>query len=84
MFHFYILHSQHLDRYYIGHTSDLTEQLKKHNTHHKGFTGKTNDWKVVYTEEYETKSAAFHREPQVKKWKSREEVEKLIRTLSSE
>ena len=84
MYHFYIIYSQHLDKYYLGHTSDINERVKKHNTHHKGFTGKVDDWKVVYTEVYETKSDALHRELQVKKWKNRERIESLIRSSSSE
>jgi len=75
---FYILFSQKLNRYYIGHTSNLTERLKKHNTNHKGFTGKKDDWKIVYSEEYHSKSEAYARERQVKKWKSRNAMERLI------
>ena len=77
-FYFYILHSQSIDRYYIGYTSNLEERLKKHNTHHKGFTGRVNDWRVVYTESYSIKSEAYARERQVKSWKSRKLVEELI------
>jgi len=53
-YYFYIIYSQQLDKYYVGHTSNLDERLKKHNTNHKGFTGKANDWAVVYTEIYST------------------------------
>ncbi len=62
--------SQKLNRYYLGHTSNLNDRLKKHNTNHKGFTGKTNDWKIVYSEEYPLKTEAYARERQVKKQKS--------------
>ena len=77
-FHFYILHSITLDTYYIGHTSGLNERLRKHNSNHKGFTGKANDWYVVYTENYVTKEAAYFRERQVKKWKSRKRIKEMI------
>jgi len=67
------------DQFYIGHTSNnLEERLKKHNSHHKGFTGKYNDWEIVYFEKYDTKSTAYARERQVKGWKSREMIRKLI------
>ncbi|MFN4257010.1 MAG: GIY-YIG nuclease family protein, partial [Saprospiraceae bacterium] len=37
--YFYILHSQSLDRYYIGHTTTTPhERLQKHLADHRGFT----------------------------------------------
>lgn len=76
---FYILYSNTLNQYYIGHTSEgLDERLRKHLSNHSGFTGKAKDWIVIYFEEFETKSLAYKRELEVKKWKSRLRVEKLI------
>jgi len=77
-YHFYILHSTTLNRYYIGHTSQLAERLRKHNSHHKGFTGKADDWLVVYDEIYETKVEAYAREREVKAWKNSKLLEALI------
>ena len=45
---------------------------------HKDFAGRTNDWTIVYTEEFDTKKKAYSRERKVKAWKSRELIEKLI------
>ncbi len=40
-YHLYILFSALRNSYYIGHTGDeLNERLRKHNSNHKGFTGK--------------------------------------------
>ena len=64
--------------YYVGTTADLEERIRKHNTNHKGFTGKANDWEGVYIEEYESKSKALNREREIKKWKSRKMIEYLI------
>jgi putative endonuclease len=76
---FYILYSETLNQYYIGHTSEgLQERLGKHLSNHSGFTGRTKDWIIIYFEEFETKSLAYKRELEVKKWKSRVRVEKLI------
>ncbi|RKR11852.1 putative endonuclease [Flavobacterium sp. 90] len=76
---FYILYSKALNQYYIGHTSEgLEERLRKHLSNHSGFTGKVKDWIVIYFEKFETKSLAYKRELEVKKWKSRVQVEKLI------
>ena len=65
IYYFYILYSDKLDKYYIGHTSDLQERLRRHNSNHKGFTGKGNDWVVVYTEIYTSKKLAYAREREV-------------------
>ena len=76
---FYILHSPSKDKYYIGATCDALEsRLSKHNMKHVGYTGQTQDWIVAYFEEFNTKKEAFDREKQVKKWKSRNRVIKLI------
>ena len=70
-FYVYILHSNSLDRYYVGHTGDdLPERLRKHNSNHKGFTGNVGDWAIVYAEMYPTKTDAYQREREIKAWKS--------------
>ena len=75
---FYIIYSETIDKYYIGHTGNLKERLRRHNSNHKGFTGKGNDWKLVLTENYKTKTEAYKRERTVKGWKSRKLIEQLI------
>ncbi|MFZ6051968.1 GIY-YIG nuclease family protein [Halocola ammonii] len=78
-FYTYILFSKTANKFYIGHTSDsLIERLRKHNSNHKGFTGKHQDWKVVYFEKYSTKTEAHSRESQIKAWKSQKSIQKLI------
>ncbi|MGK0386364.1 MAG: putative endonuclease [Patiriisocius sp.] len=52
----YILFSEILNTYYVGYTADtLEERLRKHNTNHKGFTGRTNEWKYAYLEAFNSK-----------------------------
>ena len=83
VFFFYIIYSASLDRFYIGHTGDsLISRLKKHNSKHRGFSGRSMDWEVVYTEPYATKQEAYQRERQVKGWKSRVGIERLINLKS--
>jgi putative endonuclease len=78
---FYILHSADFDKYYIGATdADLNERLKKHLSDHKGFTGKAKDWKVVHFEDYPNFNAAHRRELEVKKWKSKRRIQKVIQS----
>jgi len=83
-FFFYILFSKSLNRFYFGHTNDLTGRLRRHNSAHKGFTAKANDWKIVYSEVFNSKSLAYKREMQIKNRKSREVIEQLICSAGSE
>jgi putative endonuclease len=78
MYSVYILHSSTRDKYYIGSCEDINKRLQKHNTNHSGFTGKTGDWIIKWTEECIDKSAALRRERQIKGGKSRHMIEKLI------
>ena len=83
MFYVYILYSEVRSKYYVGYTSNLEERLKKHNTNHSGFTGHTGDWQVVWTENFETKFEALKREKQIKSWKSKTLIRKLINAAGS-
>jgi len=77
-FYLYILHSIILNKYYVGHTSNIEDRLKSHLYNHGGFTSKAKDWLLVYSEEFSTKAEAQARELKIKKWKSRLMIEKLI------
>jgi putative endonuclease len=74
---FYIIFSHYLNKYYLGHSSEIHERIRKHNSNHKGFTGNVNDWKLVYSEKFDTKEAAYARERELKKWKNRRRSERL-------
>ena len=75
----YILYSLAIDGYYIGYTGDvLSERLRKHNTNHKGYTGRTNDWVYVYKECFETSAEAYARERYIKSRKSKKYIGELI------
>ena len=77
----YILYSKILDRFYIGATRDtMEERLKKHNTNHKGFTGKANDWEIYYAEFFTTFELALAREKEIKNRKSRKYIENLSKS----
>ncbi len=79
MFYVYILYSKLKDCYYIGFTSlELKERLRRHLSSHKGFTGKVEDWEIVYFETYEDKKTAIIPEQTIKSWKSRIKLMELI------
>ena len=85
MHYTYILYSALLDKFYIGSTS-LTpdERLRRHLENHKGFTSKTKDWVIAYTETFESLREARQREKQLKKWKSHQRIIQLIKRSSTE
>jgi len=74
----YILYSNKLDRYYTGSTDDLEWRLERHNSGWGRYTKKGIPWKLVYNEEYFTKTEALKREREIKKKKSRKYIEGLI------
>ncbi|MBA2250543.1 MAG: GIY-YIG nuclease family protein [Chitinophagaceae bacterium] len=79
MYTVYILFSIIKNQYYTGFTGDdLNERLRKHNSNHKGFTGKLFDWKIVYQEKFDNKKGALLREKEIKKWKSKKKIQKLL------
>ena len=77
----YILYSISLDQFYVGHTSELNERLYRHNNSGSKSTKKANDWKLVYTEMYESRGLASRRELEIKKKKSRKYIEWLISSV---
>ncbi len=78
MYYVYILFSEKLNKYYVGYTSNIKDRVYKHNNKHHGFSNAANDWILKYSEEYKSKFEAMHREKEIKKWKSRIKIEKLI------
>ena len=75
----YILFSKQINKYYVGYTGDhMSERLRKHNTKHKGFTGRASDWLICHTEKFTNQSEAFARERAIKKKKSRKYIEYLL------
>jgi predicted GIY-YIG superfamily endonuclease len=54
LFSCYIIYSKTLDRYYGGHTEDISVRLVQHNSGLSDFTARARDWTIVLTEEFET------------------------------
>jgi putative endonuclease len=79
MYTVYILYSLLGDKYYIGCTGDnIEERIRKHLSNHKGFTSHFKDWELVYSEIFENKSDAYSREKEIKSWKSKLRISRLI------
>ena len=80
-FYTYIIYSASLDQYYTGHSEILEERLFRHTNSGSKATKKVHDWKLVYTESFETRSEAYRREMEIKKKKSRQYIERLISSV---
>jgi putative endonuclease len=74
----YILYSDSIDRYYIGSCSNIDVRLSRHNAGATISTKSGRPWKVVYKEEFNSKTAAIKREYYLKRMKSRVFIEKFF------
>ena len=60
-------------RFYVGHTDDLDQRLSEHNAAEKvgtKFTHKNGPWRLIWHEQYPSRSEAMKRERQIKSMKS--------------
>ena len=74
----YILQSQKDNSYYIGSTDDVVKRIEKHNKGYSRYTKSKRPWKLMYKEEYPTRSLAKRKEYYLKSLKSKVAIEKLI------
>jgi putative endonuclease len=74
----YILQSEKDGGYYIGHTADLEERLKRHNERRSRYSRNKGPWKLIYQEGFSTRTEAIKREREIKRMKSREYIERLV------
>jgi putative endonuclease len=76
----YILKSLKDETYYIGSTQDLNSRIERHNQGRVSCTKPRCSWKLGYAEEHPDRSSAVKKEYEIKKGKSREFIETLIKT----
>lgn len=74
----YILKSLLRDRYYVGHTDNIDKRIKRHNTGQVKSTKPFKPWTLVHCEQYPTRSEAFNREMEIKKYKNGIKFKKLL------
>ncbi len=79
MYFIYALYSEKQNKIYIGYSSDPEKRMLSHNDErNKGWTGRYQPWKLVYTEKCDTKTEALKREKQLKSAKGRKFIWNLI------
>jgi len=81
MSHFvYVLQSLKDNKYYIGETHDVGKRLAFHNSGRQRSTRSRIPFKVVLSEEYESRESALAREKEIKSWKGGPSFKKLVGT----
>ena len=79
-FYVYILQSLKDGSYYIGSTNNLEDRIERHNQGRSQYTRTKTPWELVHSEEHQDRSSAAKREEQIKRRKSRDFIENLVRT----
>jgi putative endonuclease len=77
----YILKSSLSGKYYIGCTHDCKIRLNQHNAGKVRSTKRDKPWELIYSEKYATLKEARKRERQIKDWKSRNSIERLLNKI---
>ncbi len=77
-YYVYIIQSQKDNSFYIGYTSNIEKRLYEHNHGSTRYTSGLRPWKLVYKEEFLTKTEALKREKFLKKQRNRKFYETLI------
>jgi len=80
MFYFYILISDKTNEYYVGSTENFEARLLLHNSGRVKSTKNERPWRPLLVQNFPTLKGARQKELQVKKWKSRKAIERLIKT----
>jgi putative endonuclease len=75
----YVIQSELDGSFYTGHTHDPQLRVIHHNDGWTRSTKGKRPWKLLYTEHYGSKAEAVRRELQIKRMKSREYIERIIR-----
>jgi len=78
MFTIYIIRSEKTEKHYVGFTNNIDQRLKNYNSGGTKSTKSGIPWNLIYKEEYESKTLAWKREQQIKKFKGGQAFKKLI------
>ncbi len=76
----YILKSRVTEKLYIGSTADVEDRVKRHNQGRSRYTKSGIPWELMYYEGCDSRAEAVRREKQLKSWKNKARLEKLIQT----
>ena len=77
-YYVYILRSEKDGSFYIGHTADLRGRIQRHNEGRSLYTKGRTPWKLIYQEEFRSRSEASKREREIKEKKNGGHIEQLV------
>ena len=79
MYSVYLIQSDVDNSFYVGYSQDPHKRLLAHNNGESTYTRRKMPWKLVYIEQYSTKSEALKREIFFKAQRNTEFYKKLIK-----
>jgi len=79
MYFVYLIQSDIDNSFYVGYSQNPNKRLLVHNNGESTYTRRKMQWKLVYTEEYNSKSEALKREKFLKAQRNTEFYKKLIK-----
>ena len=82
-FYVYILQSLKDGKYYVGHTTNLVERLKRHNSGNTRSLKHRTPLRLVYYEEFDTRTKAVQREQYLKSYKGGKQKRELVVSFDS-
>ncbi|MFH0969807.1 MAG: GIY-YIG nuclease family protein [Patescibacteria group bacterium] len=78
----YIAYNKTFDKFYIGQTNNLARREFEHNNKLSKYTAKySGDWKILYTENYNSRAEAMRREKFLKNQKNKDFYRKLCSSV---
>ena len=78
-YYVYIIQSLADYSYYVGSTQNVEDRIERHNQGRSQYTKTKIPWQLVHTEAFSNKSNALKRENQIKRRKSKDFIESLIK-----
>ncbi|HLX12508.1 MAG TPA: GIY-YIG nuclease family protein [Bacteroidota bacterium] len=82
-FFVYVLTSDSTGKYYIGQCQDINERLRRHNVSDSKSTVHGRPWRLIYSEEFESRSAAVKRESFLKSPMGWRDLQRIKASLHS-
>ena len=79
MYFFYVIESESTGRFYKGHTADIVDRLKQHNSGKTKSTKSGVPWRIVYKESFSERGRAVAREKYFKTLKGGKELKLLLK-----
>ena len=70
-------------RYYIGYTNNLERRLTEHNNGISNWASRFKNWKLVYKQEFNSKTEALKKEIFLKKLKGGNTFKKIINNYNA-